>query len=109
MRNISNDPLPLPTKAAIETYDNLNSEVLAEIIHIIGCDHHWYEGKKIQIDEKLLRHRNSVAHNGEDPEFDENDYSSLHSEIIEIIDQFRDDVENAAAIKAFELQHYHTV
>jgi hypothetical protein len=103
MRSTSDEPLSLPTKAAIETYDNLTSEVLAEIICIIGCDNQWYKAKKIQIDEKLLRHRNNIAHNGEDPSFDEDEYSVLHYEVISLINKFRDDVENSAAMKAFEL------
>ncbi|NEQ45075.1 MAG: hypothetical protein F6K00_16530 [Leptolyngbya sp. SIOISBB] len=104
MRDTSDSPLSLPTKAAIETYDNLNFEVLAEITCIIGCDSRWYETKKVQIDEKLLRHRNSIAHNGEDPTFDENEYSSIHTEVIMLLEKFRDDVENAAASSAFKLQ-----
>lgn len=103
MRDTSDEPLSLPIQAAIETYDNLNSEVLEEIICLIGCDYSWYEERKARIDERLLRHRNSIAHTGDDPTFDENDYATIHDQVIELINRFRDDVENSAATRTFEL------
>lgn len=92
----------IPFRAAIEAYDNLNAEVLEEILAMIGCSPDPYRPKKAQIDEKLLRHRNRIAHNGDDPEFDLDDYETLHVSIVSIIDQFRDDLENAAALRKFE-------
>ena len=92
----------IPFRAAIETYDNLNSEVLEEILIMIGCSPNPYLSKKVQIDEKLLRHRNRIAHNGDDPEFDLDEYEALHTSIVMLIDQFRDDLENAAALRKFE-------
>jgi hypothetical protein len=101
LRSESEAPLTLPLKAAIETYDNLNSDVLYEILCIIGCDTSWYDTKRVQIDEKLLRHRNSIAHTGDDIEFDEAEYNKLHTGILQIIEQFRDDVQNAASQKKY--------
>lgn len=86
----------IPWKAAIETYDNLNTEVLVEILAIIGCSGSPYLSQKAVIDEKLLRHRNAIAHSGKSPEFNIDDYSSLHDSIVLLIERFRDDVENAA-------------
>jgi len=102
IRDRSEETPARPFRAAIETYDNLNSEVLEEILTIIGCSLDPYRSKKAQIDEKRLRHRNRIAHNGDDPEFDLDDYEDLHVSTVRIIDQFRDDLENAAALRKFE-------
>lgn len=92
----------IPRKSAIETYDNLNSEVLSEILAILGCSDADYLAEKALIDEKLLRHRNCIAHNGLDPEHDVNNYEGLHEGILKLIARFRDDVENTAATRQLE-------
>ena len=92
----------IPFRAAVETFDNLNAEVLEEILAMIGCSPDPYRAKRVQIDEKLLRHRNRIAHNGDDPEFDLDEYEALHICVVGLIDQFRDDLENAAALRKFE-------
>jgi hypothetical protein len=102
IRDRSAETPTIPFRAAIETYDNLNAEVLEEILIMIGCSPDPYQSKKAQIDEKLLRHRNRIAHNGDDPEFDLDEYEVLHTNVVTLIDQFRDDLENAAALRKFE-------
>lgn len=104
MRNNSTEPLSLSSKSAIETYSNLNFEVLSEIICIVGCDGTYYETKKAQIDEKFLRHQNSISHSGDDLSFDECEYLELHSAVISLIEKFRDDVEDSALNRSFQLQ-----
>ena len=81
---------------AINTRSNLNSRVLKEILQYVGIDSTEYEKKNAILDERLLRNRNSVAH-GECLEIQPDDYMSLHEIIIELIERFRTDVENAAA------------
>lgn len=102
LRSRGSETPTIPFRAAIETYDNLNSEVLEEILIMIGCSPKPYRSKKAQIDEKLLRHRNRIAHNGCDPDFDLDEYETLHTSVVSLIDQFRDDLENAAALRKFE-------
>ena len=52
------------------------------------------------IDEKLLGHRNKIAH-GERIHLDIADYEEIYAEIVALMDTFRNDVENAALTKAF--------
>lgn len=49
------------------------------------------------IDERLLGNRNRVSH-GRRLEIQVGDYISLHETIVELVDQFRTDIENAAAL-----------
>lgn len=90
----------LPWSDAVSTNNNLNSDVLREILCLLNIDYTPYETKKVIIDEKLLGHRNKIAH-GERVHLDIADYEEIHTEIVALMDTFRNDVENAAITKAF--------
>ena len=93
----------VPWQAAIETYDNLSSEVLLEVLAIVGCPNTDYLTQRAFIDEKLLRHRNTIAHNGGSHEFDvESDYEDLHDGVMKLLNQFKDDVEKAATDHSYK-------
>ena len=47
------------------------------------------------IDTKLLKTRNEIAH-GEYSVFDREEYVELHREVIDMLDLFRNQIENAA-------------
>jgi MAE_28990/MAE_18760-like HEPN len=85
---------------AIKTQSNLNSEVLKDIICILGLDYSLYETKEKIIDETLLRSRNEIAH-GQYLLIEFNQYIELHHEIISLMDLFRDQIENAAIAKTY--------
>jgi len=87
---------------AVKTYDNLKMEVLMEVLQLVGCDPSYYETKKGLVDERLVRHRNSIAHTGySDFEFD--DYPQLHTETVSLLEHFRDDLENAVTHETFKI------
>lgn len=92
--------LTLPWKDAIRTAGNLNSDVLQDILGLLSLSYVPYETKRVILDEKLLGRRNSIAH-GDFLELDLPDYEEIHTEVLNLIELFRDDVENAAAKKAF--------
>lgn len=85
---------------AINTRSNLNSEVLKEILQYVGVDATSYEIQNVMLDERLLRNRNSVAH-GERLEIQSDDYMPLHETMLELIERFRTDVENAAVLSRY--------
>lgn len=85
---------------SVQTGANLNSARFAQILCLIGQDGGEYESSNHLLDRKLLGKRNSVAH-GRPVEVDEDDYAELHAGIIRLVDMFRDDVENAAALGVF--------
>lgn len=88
---------------AISTASNLSSEVLKEIMALLGIDFYFYSTKSQLIDEKLLKTRNEIAH-GEYLIFDRKDYVELHKEIVVMLDIFRDQIENAASQQKFMRQ-----
>ena len=88
----------------ISAGSNLNMRVLNTILNLVGLDDAGYIEKKPILDQRLLANRNSVAH-GEYLEIDSSDYNSLHLDIVQLIDQFRTDVENAALLGSYRSSH----
>jgi hypothetical protein len=87
-------------KDVISTASNLSSEILKEITYILGIDFSIYSTKSVLIDTKLLKTRNEIAH-GNYSVFDRDEYLELHREVIEMLDIFRNQIENAAIQKKF--------
>lgn len=97
-----NNRLRIPLKGVIDTQSNLSSSVLKEIIYILGLDNTPFEKEeeKETIDNKLVNRRNHIAH-GETLEISMNDYFKLHTDVMILIEEFRNQVQNAAATSRF--------
>jgi MAE_28990/MAE_18760-like HEPN len=92
--------IELPSKDVIKTASNLSSSVLQQILALLGIDYRPYEMKQVLIDEKLLAKRNKIAH-GEFLDVDIDSYRELHEEVIDMMDLFRDQIENHAVQKLY--------
>lgn len=90
----------VPYKDIVQTGSNLSSSVLKEITCVLGLDYSFYETKQILIDSKLLAKRNYVAH-GEYIRLDKEDYLQLHSQVINMMDTFRNQIDNCATIESY--------
>ena len=85
---------------SVDTRSNLNSETLREILSLLGLDNQDYLSKGQLLNEKLLANRNLVAH-GKRVEIELADYDMLHTEIIQLIERFNTDVQNAAVTQKY--------
>ena len=94
------DNADLQWRSAVNTASNLNSEVLEQIICLIGLDASEYLSNSLLIDGSLRNNRNRVAH-GERELIQPEDYTLLHERITHLIDRFRTDVENAAVRSSY--------
>ena len=94
------DNADLHWTGAINTGSNLNSKALIEILCLLGLDSTEYLTSGPLIDQRLLHNRNRIAH-GERGDIEPDDYEVLHQRIVLVIEQFRTDLENAAARRSY--------
>lgn len=87
-------------KTAIETEDNLDSNVLKRIIVYLNFDYSVYETKEKLIDDILLYYRNNIVH-GKDFTLDHGRYKELQDEIVSMLENFKTQIENAVVLKSF--------
>jgi hypothetical protein len=90
----------IPFKTVIDTESNLSSSVLKEIVWCLNLSYRPFEIKQKVIDEKMLARRNFIAH-GEFLEVDEKDVIALRDDILELLIDFKNQIENAALTKAY--------
>lgn len=79
---------------------NLSSSIFREIICMLGLDYSFFEPKEVLIDTRLLEKRNNIAH-GNYLDLNEKDYDELHINIIEMMEAFRNQIENCASQEQF--------
>ncbi len=99
--NHLNDTASVSGKSVIDTQANLNSEVLDNILCVVGISLIPYEAKYPLIDESLLARRNSIAH-GEFLDVDQKEYLKLNDDIVALMRGFKADLENAATLGTFK-------
>lgn len=87
--------------AGINTKSNLKSELFHEIVESLGLDYSRFATKEKLIDEKLLNHRNRIAH-GQYLLVDVAEYLALHNEVFAIMQDFYNQVDNAAFAGTFK-------
>lgn len=94
--------LNFPYRGVINTESNLNGEVLRDILYCCGIDFGLYwTSKELLLNGSLLKTRNEIAHGGR-VDVDQPTYDQLHSFLIEALDAFRTDLENAAVSEGFK-------
>lgn len=84
----------------IDTRSNLNSKVFMDLLSLVGIDQSKYRTKEKLLNSRLVHNRNTVAH-GEWSAMESADYIDLHDTIVELMDQFRDDIEHAASTESY--------
>lgn len=94
------DRSSIPWENVINTKSNLNSDVLEDIVNTLGLDFSPYETKRKFLDEKLLKSRNEIAH-GKHLLVSFESYQEFHKEVSELLDLFRNQIDNAAVTKSF--------
>ena len=100
--NKQDDKYFISWEKIIKTHSNLSSEVLREIIIILGLNYSEFETKEKLIDQSLLHFRNNIAHGkGLYPKLDQ--FLELYREILSLIELFRNQIENSVITEAFKI------
>jgi hypothetical protein len=100
LMSVLDKPASLPV-AGITADGNLKSEVFVNIAGWLGLDVARYSARFNLIDETLLASRNKIAH-GEYLNISPLRFDSLAEEILELMEWFKTDLENAAACRSFQ-------
>ncbi len=90
----------IPYKDAIATRANLSSSVLRDIMDTLGLDYGEFEAKEKLIDERLLAHRNDIAH-GEYLLVTLDAYEQMSLQVVEMMESFSTQVANAAILRQY--------
>lgn len=90
----------LPSRGVIATRSNLRAAVLHEIVESLGLDFAPFELKAKPVIDRLVKARNGIAH-GRGNTVSRDDYVVFHSEVLALLDVFRDQVSGAIAGRAF--------
>lgn len=93
--NSAEERSSMPYKGIIDTKSNLSSDVLKELLSIIGLDYLEYELKANLIDIKLLKNRNEIAH-GQYLGVEQAEFRIIYNEIISLIIDIKNAICNAA-------------
>jgi len=96
-----NEKANVPYEKIINTKANLGFEVLKQILFTIGLDFKKYSSKEDAI-ESLRDLRNNIAHGRNPPIPNLKVYENIHAEIINIMTSIKNDIVNAAALKAYK-------
>jgi len=87
--------------SAIDTESNLTSKVFSNIAISLDISTAPYEMRFNLIDESLVSRRNRVAH-GEYLDLDSDDFVALADAIIQIMRDYKTDIENAASLEGYK-------
>jgi hypothetical protein len=101
-RSQAEDRSALKWRTGIRTRSNLSSEAFRDIVVTLGLDYSSFATKEKLIDEKLLHNRNNVAH-GHYLAMECPEYLGLHDTIIGMMQDFYNQVENAAVTGAYRI------
>lgn len=98
----------IPCKNIINTNSNLKMDIFNEIAATIGIDNNPYILKRMVVDHRLLGNRNKIAH-GErletlDGVANASEYIELHDTIVELINNFSQNIKEAARNKEYRIQ-----
>lgn len=95
------EPAKMKISSAINTEANLTSKVFANIARSLDIDLAMYATKFKLIDESLVKRRNSIAH-GEYLEVDGREFGELVDDILQLMRNYKTDLENAASLEGYK-------
>jgi hypothetical protein len=95
-------PANIPyNSATIRTRSNLHFSTFVDIMHSIGCDASRHEIYKSIIDNRLLRHRNDIAH-GREEYVSLSDWIDIRDRVLIILKDVRTQISNAAVNEEYK-------
>jgi hypothetical protein len=100
LRTGDGETLNLPWKKVVRTRSNLKFDVLEEVLLTLGLDLAPYRLAAKPVIDALVKRRNGIAH-GEGLPVTEEDYQHFHDGVVRLLDTYRDQLSDAAAVRAY--------
>ena len=99
----------IDVQSRVDTKSNLNTEVLSELLSMLGLDTEHFENNKFHIDSRLLKFRNAIAHgerteNNPELQIDNEEFEDLYQRIMALIDYFDTLVMNHLELESYKLK-----
>lgn len=106
----SNLKFKIDVDARIDTKNNLNTEVLVELLHMIGLETEHFKNNQHHIDSRLLKYRNAIAHgertdNNPELSVSAQDFYDLYDRINKLIDYFESMITNHIELEAYKVTY----
>ena len=98
----------IDVSSRVDTKSNLNSEVLIDLLNMIGINTQHFENNKYHIDNRLIKFRNAIAH-GErtdnNPELNVStlEFDDLYHRINNLIDHFESLIINHLELESYKI------
>jgi hypothetical protein len=89
----------LPEDLPVGAKSNLQYEVLARLMSVVGLEAGQYADRELLVNERLLGRRNPIAHGTRIP-VDAEELDGLMREVFSLIDDIMTAIENAAALSS---------
>lgn len=85
----------------IDTHSNLTPDLFREILQIIGIKEPLFSMKYSFINEKILKHRNEIAHGERPMDITYDDLSVITKTVIEMLDEYKETLSDYALNKKY--------
>ncbi|SEH06648.1 MAE_28990/MAE_18760 family HEPN-like nuclease [Candidatus Venteria ishoeyi] len=92
----------------VDTKSNLTTEVLVELLDMLGLDSSYFKNNQHYIDSKLLKYRNAIAHgertdNNPDLSIDSEEFNNLYDKINNLMNYFENIVINHIEMETYKV------
>ncbi|GLR77136.1 MAE_28990/MAE_18760 family HEPN-like nuclease [Aliivibrio sifiae] len=92
----------------IDTKSNLTTEVLVDLLNMLGLDSEHFKNNQHYIDSKLVKYRNAIAHgerteNNPDLSVNEDEFNEIYTRINDLIDYFENIVSNHVEMETYKI------
>lgn len=85
----------------IDTHSNLNPKLFTEILQILGIKEDLFSMKYSFINEKILKHRNEIAHGERPMDITYQDLNDISLTVIQMLDEYKDTILDYALNKKY--------
>jgi len=98
----------IDVSSRVDTKSNLTTDVLVDLLNMLGVESEHFTNNRYYIDSKLLKYRNAIAHgerteNNPDLSIDEDEFNEIYARVNNLIDHFESIVCNHIEMETYKV------